>query len=314
VSMGKKPHFTQERLEECVDENDGFVKCPECGYNDAESSRGISMHYGYNHQGSIGYLFRCKTCSRLRFGNGQRNTYCSKYCEVYEKVGTLKHFSKGYLERKFVHENMSATEISNELGIKKQLVWKWLGKYNIGEEFDCPSCDRSFFSKQGVSKHHQDEHGDSIAGSTYKCENCGEKFWDMKGPDNHINPKFCSMSCRKTGRKTIENPLTGHILDSSWEEEVDKLLYKNDIDYSHEENIYHVEGTTNKPDFEGDGWIIEVKGYGGFRDQDRYEKIGRYFVENVDKTYILVAGPKVDMPCDVKIEWENFQKVTEIIS
>lgn len=279
--------FSQSRLEEVTDENLNFQECPECGYDDSDSSQGIAMHFAYNHEGSLKYLFRCEECGRLHFGSGQKNKFCSKYCEIHNRVGTFKHFDGEFLREEIEEKGKAAYEIAEKLGVDKTLIWKWISKYDIGDEYECPSCDRSFPSKQGVSKHHMDEHSESISASVYVCENCGEEFTSMKSENNHIAPRFCSQDCygesisgennpnkdterkqkisnglldayakgRKEpgGRKPFVVKETGHKVDSSWEGEVDKILCGMDIEYEYnghgEYKRYDMGDFTHAPDF-----------------------------------------------------------------
>ena len=284
--MGEKPYFTQKRLEECTDENDEFSKCPECG-QESDTSRGVSMHYGYKHEGSIGYLFRCEECGRLKFGHGQKNTFCSKWCEIYNKVGTFKHFDEDYLRRKIVEDGFRAVDIAEKLDVRKKTVHKWVRKYEIGDEYPCPSCEKSFASKQGVSKHHDEKHGESIKGSTYTCKHCGDENWTPKSENNHKYPEYCDDDCwgasmsgennpnkseerrekisrgliqayaegrKKAGyRNPTEVEETGHTVDSTWEKEVDLLLHRSDIEYEYngrsEYKRYEIDDFTHAPDF-----------------------------------------------------------------
>ena len=310
--MGEKPYFTQKRLGECTDENDEFIKCPECGQG-SDTGRGVSMHYGYNHEGSISYLYRCEECDRLKFGSSSRNRFCSKWCEIYSKVGTFKHFDEDYLRQKIVEEELRAVDVAEELDIQKDTIHKWVRKYEIGDEYPCPSCEKSFASKQGVSKHHDEKHGESISGQEYTCKNCGERFWDMKCQSNHITPQFCSMKCRKTGSKSIVHELTGHDLDSTWEKEVDEILYRSDLEYEHEPKTFSIKDTTNMPDFASEDWILEVKSSAGYRDVERLDKVGRYLRDEVDREYIIL-GEDVDMPCNRFVEWSNREDIVDILS
>jgi len=145
-----------------------------------------------------------------------------------------------------------------------------------------------------------------------------QERWEEKDPEDYHQrrdgwwEKYAE-SREDWGRQTHYNELTGNELDSEWELKVDTLLYQNDIEYENEKKTYTIGDTWNTPDFEGEDWVIEVKSYGGFRDDERYEGIGEYFVEEVDKTYILVAGENVDMPCDIRIEWENREHLLDVL-
>jgi len=310
--MGDKPYFTQARLEECTDENDEFFKCPECD-DHFDGSQGVAWHYSYQNEGSIGYLYRCEECGRLKFGSSSKNRFCSKWCETHNRVGTLKHLDKDYLQWKIVEEGLRAVDVAEELGVKKSLIHKWVRKYEIGDEYDCPSCEKSFASKQGVSKHHKDKHGESISGQNYTCKNCGDDFWDMKCESHHITPQFCSMECRKTGSKNIIHDLTGHDLDSTWEKEVDEMLYYSDLEYEHEPETFQVDDTTNKPDFASEDWILEIKSRAGYRDKERLDRVGKHLRDEVDREYIIL-GEDVDMPCNRFVEWGDREEIVDILS
>lgn len=308
----EKKTLSQARLEECVDDELKLIECPECGDDDFDSSRGVSMHYGYNHEGSLAYLYRCEECGRLDFGNGKRNTFCSKWCEIYNKTGTFKHFDEDYLREQVEEQEKTVTEIADELDVGMKVVSKWALEYEIGNEYPCPSCDKSFATKQSVSKHHHDKHGESIAGAEYTCQRCGESFWDMKCESNHITPQYCSMECRKTGSKAVESELTGNVLDSTWEKEIDEFLFHSDFKYENEGEVFYIGNTTHKPDFVSEEWILEVKSPGGYRDKERWDKIGKYLKEDEERKYIVV-GEGVDMPCDEFVEWSKRENIISIL-
>jgi Zn ribbon nucleic-acid-binding protein len=279
--------FSQERLEECTDDELNFVECPECGYDDSESSRGITMHFGYNHEGKISYVFRCKECGDIAFGNGQKNTFCSKDCETLDRVGTLKHQNEDFLRKRIEEDGVRAVDIAQELDVDKNVVWKWVDKYDIGEDYLCPSCDESFATKQGVSKHHTDSHDESISGTEYTCEFCGEENWTPHSPNSSNFPKYCNDDCfgksmqgeknpnkyserrekisegllnaysegrrEPGGRKPFTVEETGHKVDSSWERDVDILLHNLDVEYQYngqgQYKRYDIGNFTHAPDF-----------------------------------------------------------------
>lgn len=59
------------------------------------------------------------------------------------------------------------------------------------EEEPCPTCGKMFQSGRGVSSHHAQVHGESIAGVEYECENCGDRF---RARDRDYK-KYCSKKC-----------------------------------------------------------------------------------------------------------------------
>lgn len=279
--------YSQSRLEECIDDSLNFTDCPECG-DSFDSSQGVAMHYSYNNEGSLAYLYRCEECGRLDFGNGQKNTFCSKWCEIYNKTGTFKHFDEDYLREQVEEQGKTVTEIADELDVGMKTVSKWVLEYEIGNEYPCPSCDKSFATKQSVSKHHHDKHGESIAGTYYECAYCGEENWTERADRSDWRyPKYCDDECfgadmegennpnkSKERREKISDGLvtayeegrkrpghmiqvdvkeTGNTVDSSWEAEVDKLFYESDFDYFYnghgEYKRYDFDGFTHAPDF-----------------------------------------------------------------
>lgn len=146
-----------------------------------------------------------------------------------------------------------------------------------------------------------------------------QKVWEERDPEDYHQrqdgwwEKYAE-SRESWGPKQIEVEETGHVVASSWEEKVDLILHEIGLDYVYEGNTYQIGDTWNTPDFEGEDFIVEVKGYAGFRGKGRYEEIGKHFVENADKTYILVAGDNVDMPCDIRVDWENCEELFDILS
>lgn len=146
-----------------------------------------------------------------------------------------------------------------------------------------------------------------------------QEVWEERDPEDYHQredgwwEKYAE-SRENWGPKQIEVEETGHVVASSWEAKVDLILHSIGVEYEYEANTYKIGDTWNTPDFEGDDWIVEVKGYAGFRDKERYKTIGKYFVKNIDKTYILVAGESVDMPCDKRINWENCEELIEVLS
>lgn len=279
--------YNQNRLEECTDEKLNFIECPECGDDSFDSSRGVAMHYAYNHEGSLKYLFRCKECGRLKFGNGQKNTFCSKWCEIHSKTETFKHFDEDYLREQVEEQGKTVTEIADGLGVGMETVSKWVLEYEIGNEYECPSCDKKFSSLRGRNAHHTQVHKESIAGTKYECIVCDKNFHDNRSEEHEHTPKFCSMQCRgeyisgdsnpnknaerrkkisqglvdayaegrrkPKGRQTIVVEETGNKVDSGWEAEVDKLLFDLEIEYEYnghgEFKRYEINDFTHAPDF-----------------------------------------------------------------
>ena len=276
VDIISSMELSQSQLEDATDKDLNFVECPVCGYDDAESSRGVKMHYSYaddeTHPDKITGAIRCNECDKIKLGGSKDQKYCSGECRTLAEVGTLKHQDEDFLRKRIEKEGVRAVEIAEEIGVDAELVHKWVRKYDIGKEHECPhdDCNRSFGTSQGVSKHHKEVHGESIRGNYYECKRCGDVHWTPRSENDKRFPKFCPLdvkNCRSEsmrgennpnknperqekisrgmikayaegrkkvrGREPIYNPLTGNKLDSGWEKKVDTILYKSDYDYKY---------------------------------------------------------------------------------
>jgi len=188
-----------------------FVKCPACGYDDADSSRGVKMHYSYadddTHPGKLPkYIFRCVQCGTVDEGSNPDQMYCSRDCRILDEVGTLKHRDEDFLIEQIEEKGKRAVDVAKEINVKPKAVHKWVREYDIGNDYECPSCDRTFATSQGVSKHHEDEHGESIRGNTYECAWCGEENWTPRRKDDKLFPKYCNDDCWGESMEGENNP------------------------------------------------------------------------------------------------------------
>jgi len=248
--------YNHTRLEEVTDEDANLIECPECGYDDSDTHQGIAMHFGYNHEGSLKYLFRCEVCGRLKFGTGSNGSYCSKYCEIYEKVGTFKHMDENFLREKIEEEDMRVVDIAEEIGVESGTVSKWVRKYNIGGHYDCPydGCDETFASSQGVSKHHMDKHGESIAGNEYICEYCEGVNWTPKPKDDPKFPKYCDDECFGKSMEGEDNPNKDPERRKKISETMKKVHREGLGEYGRRDDEWMMENVIEKRD---DGYLYE---------------------------------------------------------
>jgi len=281
-----------QEIKEALNNELDFVKCPACEYDDADSSRGVKMHYSYadddTHPGKLPkYIFQCVQCGTVEEGSNGNQMYCSRDCRTLDEVGTLKHKDEDFLIEQIEEKGKRAVDVAKEINVKPKVVHKWVREYDIGDDYECPSCDRTFATSQGVSKHHEDEHGESIRGNTYECAWCGEENWTPRKKDDKLFPKYCNDDCwgesmegennpnkdpkrqekisrgmikayaegrkKVRGREPIYNPLTGNELDSGWEKNVDTILHKSDYDYKYNGSgdfkRYKINNFTHAPDF-----------------------------------------------------------------
>lgn len=199
--------YTQERLEEVTNDDLEFVACPECGTVEPDVGRGVVLHYAYNHEGSISGLFKCVNCGKLDFGTSSTTKYCSKDCEIEDRHGTVpNHHDKEWLEEQLFEEDRSVSDIADECGCGIQTLHKWIAKHDIEGDYDCPSCERNFYTSKGRAMHHKKVHGESIAGFEYTCENCGDTFVSENAPESKISPKYCSSECYGGTMEGENNP------------------------------------------------------------------------------------------------------------
>jgi len=243
-------NITQKRLRECVDDELNFIECPKCGDDDFSSSRGVAMHYAYNHEGSLKNFYECDECGRLKFGAGGGSTFCSKWCEVYDKVGTFKHFDKDFLKEEVEEKGKRGAEIAQEIGVSKNVIWKYIERFDIGNEYDCPSCDNSYPTKQGVSKHHKDEHGKSISGTTYTCQYCGEENWTPRSEYDDKLPKYCDDDCFGKSIEGQENPNKDPERQQKIRERMEEVHEKGMGDYGDRDREWMMENVINERDNE----------------------------------------------------------------
>jgi len=105
----------------------------------------------------------------------------------------------------------------------------------------------------------------------------------------------------------IEVDKTGHTVRSSWEVEIDLMLYNSEFDYGYEEVTFDLDDKTYTPDFIVGDMAIEVKGYARKR---AIEKANTFREKYPEITYIIVGNrtatdKTIRIPCDIHITWEK---------
>lgn len=65
------------------------------------------------------------------------------------------------------------------------------------KEFSCPTCGDSFSSERGMKVHHKRIHGESIAGRTVECSNCGKMHHKDTHEAKSYDEHYCSDECHK---------------------------------------------------------------------------------------------------------------------
>jgi replication factor C small subunit len=97
-----------------------------------------------------------------------------------------------------------------------------------------------------------------------------------------------------------------HMVRSSWEEAVGKLLVDEGIHYRYEQEFELSEGSYYS-DFTVDQAVIEVKGWANERAIEQAEQ----FIELFPSYRYIVVGN--ELPCDVHIPWEDRERLCEVL-
>jgi hypothetical protein len=136
-----------------------------------------------------------------------------------------------------------------------------------------------------------------------------EKGWNMERTEEWNQNISEALKGNKNGRRhRVYVFELGHQVDSSWELDVAFLLKTLGADYEREPAYTLWDDTTYYPDFRVGRVVIEVKGYA---DDYSHEKAGAFLEEHPDDVYVVVGD---EMECDLHIEWENRQRLTEVIT
>lgn len=101
----------------------------------------------------------------------------------------------------------------------------------------------------------------------------------------------------------IEVEKTGRMVRSSWEEEVDIMLYESEFSYEYEPRRFVLDDYNYHPDFViEDKYVLEVKGYAS----DDCVSKGEQFVEEYSEyVYVVLQGAGEKIPADIHIEWDS---------
>lgn len=113
------------------------------------------------------------------------------------------------------------------------------------------------------------------------------------------------------GRKKITVEETGHIVDSGWEAEIDRLFHMLGLDYDHDPEPFEFEnGRTHKPDFVvKDRIAVEVKGW---PISDWHKERAQLFMNEYPEYTYMVIGT-TEIPADMAIRWDDRQFVEEVL-
>jgi len=93
---------------------------------------------------------------------------------------------------------------------------------------------------------------------------------------------------------------TDRMVRSSWEEEIDLMLYDSGFDYDYEPKRFDIGDRKYMPDFIVESEVVvEVKGYVS---ESSLEKAESFMAEYPDYTYVVVGS---EIPCDKYVPWEE---------
>jgi 5-methylcytosine-specific restriction endonuclease McrA len=172
-----------------------------CEYCEREfdSSKGLSVHIGWEHEDKSKNEFTCENCgdtvykyeSRMNHRE-QKNIFCSKECkDSYEREG--KYFNCSYCDDKLYKSPSKIDE---------------MGKYDIENHFCNKECEKNWKRNNWVGKEHPSweggeiEYGDNwsrrrrmtLERDNHTCQNCGitqeeySEIYDRQLDVHHIVP------------------------------------------------------------------------------------------------------------------------------
>jgi 5-methylcytosine-specific restriction endonuclease McrA len=140
-------------------------ECPTCGRDNFASENGMKTHHKLVHGESIaGVKVKCDNCGSPIFQRAERADQSHHFCDA-------------------------------------DCYGEWCQTPNdedypeYPDGVDCPSCDRSFETENGMKVHHEKVHGESIAGVEVECTNCSESFRESAARAEKQNHHFCDMEC-----------------------------------------------------------------------------------------------------------------------
>lgn len=250
----------------------GNARCPTCKDDSFESEKAMKIHHKLAHGKSLAIeSSTCQNCGcEFEFYPSEKKGYWCPDCV--DGVGGLS----GKMHPHYGKKGNDAP----------------YGGHTHSEE-----------TKKKISKGSKEWHAENTFENPPVSEERKEQLRkEMSGKNNprygkHPSPNF------------MEVEETGHTVRSSWEAEVDKMLYHAQVDYEYEPKVYDLSiGITYRPDFVvGDDTVIEVKGFV----TDRSLKQANAFGSDYPEYRYIVVGSK--MPCDIHIPWENRRNLTEKI-
>lgn len=263
------------------------IECPKCGKSDFTNKSYMKRHHKLVHGESLVEKYECSIdgCDNIT----TNPKFCSWEClgkarRQYE-YGTCKRPDCNNETYKF---NYCSNDCANKESWKKRdnaakrpEVRKKISEAKKGQTWE--------MSEEGKRKI-----SEAMSGESHP----------LHGVTGEEHPSYGVASGLKL--QTVEK--TGHTVRSNWEKEMDLMLFEANIDYKYEPETFKLsEELTYTPDFLVGDIVIEVKGW----PNDISKKRAKLFLEKFSNYTYLVVGNKV--PCDIFIEWENRQKLLEVL-
>jgi len=251
-------------------------------------------------------MSECPTCSRS-FSTEQ---------------GMKQHHTKTH------GESLTTTDVECEWCGEEDTIQQW--RMNCQERwFCCDECRLSWDSERKKGSFVGDQY-DTPSGEDHHqakredrtCVICSEVFSVQPWKENQTCSRDCAYELRSQsiseaagdrrfgGWEWRTVPQTGHEVRSSWEEEIDLLLYDVGVEYEYESQIFELKNSSYCPDFIVDDVVIEVKGYAS----DRCLRKGEQFMELYpDHRYVVVQGAGEPIQCDVHIDWDDREALRDVV-
>lgn len=293
--------------------NIGKYECPWDGCDIQRPTEvGIKRHHAKVHGESIAqYKFECKNCGKIQFSNRKQTVFCDQECNSEYMEGPMSDERKEAISQGMKQAYREGRHSGHNT--------EWIRKNIIEQRND-------EYLHEPLSQ----EVRDKISESHIELVECGEspmqseEFESKRAEErrkriNDNNTYFDnSENARKaarisSGRNSITVDKTGNVVDSSLEKEIDILLHENGIDYTVDVDVFNIDDSEYKADFQVDNIIIEVKGLGGYiHKPDRIERIAEYMT-NIDDIIYIVVGT-VELESDVFISWDNRKQLLSHIS
>lgn len=310
--------------------------CPHCDY-ETDTENGLNIHIGRKHGKPTK---KCEECGKeFETSPSLNEKYCDDECyrKNRQEKSQVKTTECNYCGDEFSYhpketEGKFCSRECYDIGYSRP-TGKDNPLYKEREVAECVNCGEEFeyresqrynpmFCSQECLYTREDDDWEKPGRPTvdkkkFECYTCGDIVkrleCDVPNPDR----VFCSHSCR--GKWVAESDVfrttgtvyvkeTGREVRSGWEASIDRLLYKNDLDYTYEQRTFEIGERHYIPDFIiRDEYVIEVKGQVTDKDIERSE----LFMENHSQYTYIVVGSK--LPCDIHIDWDNRERILEVV-